>query len=121
MSYIEDIGVMSYFDDNEDFLIRRGIPMGKKRSNDRPMFTRGYKDSRERLAKNPHFSRSCSNCDFYFQAVGDKTECCQNPNVLKFDMVFSENNVYCVHWNQSKRVKSDTTLFKTKTGRSRLD
>lgn len=88
----------------------------------KPVFTRGYKESRDRLAKNPHFVRSCFNCDFYYQAVGDKEECCQNPNVLQFDMVVSENNIYCVHWNQSKRTKKDEkSLFKNKTGRARLD
>lgn len=102
--------------DNEDYKKSHS-----KVSNKRPLFTRGYKESRERLSKNPYYSRSCFNCDSYYQAVGDKEECCQNTEVLKFDMVVTTNNVYCIHWTQSKRTKGDKSLFKKKTGRDRLN
>ena len=87
----------------------------------KPLFTRGYKESRDRLAKNPYYSRSCFNCEYYYQAVGDKAECCQNSSVIQYDMVVTETNVYCVHWEQSKRTKGEKTLFKSKSGRSCLD
>lgn len=93
--------------------------MAKKQR--RPIFTRGYSESRERVSKSAMFSRSCFNCDSYYQAVGDKEEVCQNTNVLRFDMVFDNNNMYCVYWTQSKRTKGETTLFKKKLGRSVLD
>ena len=93
--------------------------MAKKQS--RPIFTRGYSESRERVSKSAMFTRSCFNCEHYYQAVGDKEEVCQNTNVLRFDMVFDNNNMYCVHWTQSKRTKGEKTLFKKKLGRSVLD
>ena len=86
----------------------------------KPKFTRGYKESRDRLSKNSYYTRSCFNCDCYFQASGDKEEVCQNPNVLQYDMVVTENNVYCVHWKPSSSKTEQQTLFK-KSGRSRLD
>lgn len=93
--------------------------MAKKQR--RPIFTRGYSESREKVSKSAMFTRSCFNCDYFYQAVGDKEEVCQNTNVLKFDMVFDNNNMYCVHWTQSKRTKGETSLFKKKLGRSVLD
>ena len=93
--------------------------MAKKQR--RPIFTRGYSESREKVSKSAMFTRSCFNCDYFYQAVGDKEEVCQNTNVLKFDMVFDNNNMYCVHWTQSKRTKDETSLFKKKLGRSVLD
>ena len=93
--------------------------MAKKQR--RPIFTRGYSESREKISKSAMFTRSCFNCDYFYQAVGDKEEVCQNTNVLKFDMVFDNNNMYCVHWTQSKRTKGETSLFKKKLGRSVLD
>ena len=53
------------------------------KSKNRPIFTRGYQESRERLLKNPYYSRSCFNCAYYFQASGDKEEVCQNQEVLQ--------------------------------------
>jgi len=81
-------------------------------------FTRGYKESRERLRTNAKFLRSCYNCAFYYQAVGDKEEVCQNPSVLEYDMVVTETNVYCLNWVPA--TSNDKTLFK-KTGRARLE
>lgn len=93
--------------------------MAKKQR--RPIFTRGYSESREKVSKSAMFTRSCFNCEYFYQAVGDKEEVCQNTNVLKFDMVFDNNTMYCVHWTQSKRTKGETSLFKKKLGRSVLD
>lgn len=87
----------------------------------RPMFSRGYSESREKVSKSAMFTRSCLNCEYYYQAVGDKEEMCQNPNVLRFDMVVADNNMYCVHWTQSKRTKGEKNLFKKKLGREKLD
>lgn len=87
----------------------------------KPIFTRGYKESRERLAKNSYYTRSCFNCDCYFQASGDKEEVCQNPNVLQFDMVVTDNNVYCIHWRPSSTNKTGQQSLFRKSGRSRLD
>ena len=86
----------------------------------RPIFTRGYRESRERLLKNPYYSRSCFNCAYYFQASGDKEEVCQNQEVLQYDMVVTDNNVYCVKWRPSSSVKSEQSLFR-RNGRSILD
>jgi hypothetical protein len=91
--------------------------MSKKK---RPVFTRGYDHFREKLSKNPYYSRSCFNCAYFYQAVGDKEEVCQNPDVIEYDMVVDDNNVYCVHWKPSSSVKDNKALFK-KTGRDQLD
>ena len=90
------------------------------KSKNRPIFTRGYQESRERLLKNPYYSRSCFNCAYYFQASGDKEEVCQNQEVLQYDMVVTDNNVYCVKWRASSSVKSEQSLFR-RNGRSILD
>lgn len=87
----------------------------------KPIFTRGYKESRERLAKNPYYTRSCFNCANYYQASGDKEEMCQDPSVLQFDMVVTENNVYCVKWRPSSSAKTEQQSLFKKSGRSRLD
>ena len=120
---------MSYFDDFEnDYMsnlksreesISRGETFRKKEKPKRPKFTRGYETCRKRIAKNPYYSRSCFNCEYFYQAVGDKQECCQNTNVLEFDMIVKDNTVYCVHWKQNCR-NNGNSLFK-KTGRSILD
>ena len=41
---------------------------------------------------------SCYNCDNFYQAVGDEEELCQDAGVLMYDMVITENNIYCSHW-----------------------
>lgn len=100
----------------EDYVPEPYPPKKKK-----PLFTRGYKESRERLAKNSHFSRSCFNCADYYQASGDKEEVCQNPNVLQYDMVVSDNNIYCLKWRPSSSVKSEQQSLFKKNGRARLE
>ena len=86
----------------------------------RPIFTRGYQESRERLAKNSYYTRSCFNCEYYYQASGDKEEMCQNPDVLQYDMVITESSVYCLKWSASSNKTNQQSLFK-RNGRSRLD
>ena len=87
----------------------------------RNLFSRGYQESRDRLSKNSHFTRSCFNCEDYYQASGDKEEMCQNPNVLQYDMVITENNVCCLKWRQCTHNKTkQQSLFKS-NGRARLD
>ena len=81
-------------------------------------FSRGYQVCKDRIDRNPKFNRSCLNCDSYYQAVGDKQECCQDTSVLEYDMITENNNIYCAHW---KPCKKSTTLFKKKSGRSLLD
>lgn len=89
-------------------------------SKKKPVFTRGYQVSRERLAKNPYYTRSCFNCAYYYQASGDKEEVCQNQDVLEFDMVVTDNNVYCVKWTPHITKTEQQSMFK-KHGRSQLD
>ena len=85
----------------------------------KPVFTRGYQESRERLNKNPYYTRSCFNCDYYYQASGDKEEMCQNDEVLQYDMVVDGNNIYCLKWKPSSSGSSQKSMFKR--GRSQLD
>lgn len=84
------------------------------------VFTRGYRECRERLSSNPYYTRSCFNCAHYYQAVGDKEEMCQNPDVLQYDMVVDGNNIYCLKWEQSSVNKTDQQRM-FKKGRNRLD
>lgn len=83
------------------------------------MFSRGYEESRERLSKNSYYSRSCFNCEFYYQGSGDKEETCQNDEVLQYDMIVDGNNIYCLRWVQNSSKKN--TVFKKKRGRELLD
>lgn len=59
---------------------------------------RGFSEVREKVNKSNKFIRSCYNCEFYYQAPGDKDECCQNQNVTKYDLVVTENNICCSYW-----------------------
>lgn len=81
-------------------------------------FTRGYDDQRERMKKNSTFTRSCFNCEFYGQCEGDTEEVCQNPNVLKYDMVSDGNNIYCLYWKQCNTGSEEKIR---KTGRDRFE
>lgn len=90
------------------------------RKSKKSLFTRGYKECRERLSSNSTFVRSCFNCAYYYQAVGDKTELCQNEDVLKYDMIVGNNNIYCLKWKPSTSEKTDKQKM-FKKGRSRLD
>lgn len=63
-----------------------------------PLFSRGYRPIRDKISKRSRFTMSCYNCSYYYQAVGDKEEVCQNPNVLKYDMVITDTSIYCNQW-----------------------
>lgn len=81
-------------------------------------FNRGFEPCREKVVKSVKYSRSCFNCNSYYKSVGEHGEMCQNPNVTEFDMVVTENNVYCTYWTPVSHNKSGT-LFKN-GGRSEL-
>lgn len=85
----------------------------------KPVFTRGYQESRDRLSANSYYTRSCFNCAYYYQASGDKEEMCQNDQVIEYDMVFEDNRCYCLRWQQNNPTEQQQ-MFK-KTGRARLD
>ena len=87
------------------------------------MFKRGYKECREKLSSNPSFSRSCFNCVYYYQAVGDKEEVCQNSEVLEYDMVVDANlnSVYCLKWTPSSVSRKKKEELFRRSGRALLD
>ena len=116
---------MSYFDDNEGYLInKKGSPMPKKKPRlkapevveEKPtkasLFTRGYDPVRQKVSKGSRFTMSCYNCEYFYQAVGDKEEVCQNPDVLKYDMVITDTSIYCNRWEMTKRKQSAKSIFK---------
>ncbi len=76
------------------------------------LFSRGYDDVHRRMSKNPKFIMSCYNCEYYYQASGDKEEVCQNPEVLKYDMVITDTTIYCSRWEPCGREQSVKSLFK---------
>ena len=112
---------MSYFDDNEDRIVFREPKFKESPKKKKPIFTRGYQESRDRLSKNPYYTRSCFNCGYYYQASGDKSEMCQNPDVIQFDMVITDNNIYCVKWIPISLNKTEQKSLFKKSGRSQLD
>lgn len=67
-----------------------------------PLFRRGYSDLNTRLEKRSRFTMSCFNCDYYYQTKEDEEEVCQNSSVLQYDMVVSENNIYCNQWKNCR-------------------
>ena len=105
---------MPYFNDQEP-----EVPKKEDLSNlsFRKTFIRGYEEVRQRVEKGSKYTMSCYNCEYYYQAVGDKTEVCQNPEVLKYDMVVTETSIYCTKWKLAERAsttptKSVKALFK---------
>ena len=78
------------------------------------LFSRGYSDVRRRVEKGSKFTNSCFNCDFYYKAEGDREELCQNPEVLKYDMIVTETGIYCNRWRLTRREQSAKSLFKKK-------
>ena len=66
-------------------------------------FSRGYDSVRERVSKGSKYTMSCYNCEYFYQEFGDSEEMCQNPNVVKFDMVVTSTNIYCNRWKMCKR------------------
>lgn len=83
-------------------------------------FSKGYKDSREKVKRSAKFTRSCFNCDYFYKTISDKEEVCQNPNVTQFDLVTEENNIFCCYWRQSERKEDSNSLFKGGTRRNRV-
>ena len=115
---------MSYFDDNEDRIVNGShgrIKPPKSQPDKKTLFNRGFNEVRHRVEKGSKYTMSCYNCDHYYQAVGDKTEVCQNPEVLKYDMVVTETSIYCTKWRLAERVSNSPTksvkgLFKKRGG-----
>lgn len=75
-------------------------------------FSRGYDPVREKVSKGSKYTMSCYNCEYFYQEIGDDCEMCQNPNVIKYDMVVTTNNIYCNKWKMSKRQPKEPTVFK---------
>lgn len=67
------------------------------------------------MKSNSRFTMSCFNCDWYYQSDNDNKEVCQNPHVLKYDMVVTAERVYCLQWKlTSRRSNTNSKLFKKK-------
>ena len=84
----------------------------KNKLEKKSMFTKGYSDVRQRVEKGSRFTMSCYNCDYYYQASGDNEEVCQNPDVLKYDMVVTDTSIYCNRWKLCRRTQSVKSIFK---------
>lgn len=76
------------------------------------LFSKGYSPARRRLEKGSRFTMSCFNCDHFYQAPGDDEEVCQNPDVLKYDMVVTDTSIYCTQWRLVSRQESAKSIFK---------
>lgn len=61
-------------------------------------FTKGYDDIKSKTKRAFRFMRMCDNCKYYYKDEGDEEELCQNPNVLKYDIVIDDNRTYCSYW-----------------------
>lgn len=72
-------------------------------------FEKGYSFSRKKAKKGIKYIRSCFNCDYFYKAIGDSDEMCQNPNVLEYDLVVDNNNIYCTYWCLVR--ENDNTTF----------
>ena len=93
--------------------------MKLKHSNSEPpkkvkkeLFTKGYGSIQNKVAKRSKFVMSCYNCEYFYQAVGDKEEVCQNPEVLRYDMTITESNICCTKWKPCLRSQSVKSIFK---------
>lgn len=82
--------------------------------------TKGYEDVRDRIKRYGYHTRSCMNCAYYYQSVGDKEELCQNQSVIQADMIVNGHNVCCTQWVLATDRKKDNNLFKPKSGRDRF-
>lgn len=78
----------------------------------KPLFNRGYNEVRNKIGKGSKYTMSCFNCQHYYKTDEDVSEVCQNPRVLQYDMVVTENNVYCNLWELTYHVTQVKTLFK---------
>lgn len=79
------------------------------------LFSTGFGGVRSKVAKGSKYTMSCYNCAYFYQTGTDTQEVCQNNNVLPYDMVVTENNIYCGKWspcNKPESVNSVRRLFK---------
>lgn len=83
-----------------------------KKSTKKELFSRGFGSVQSKLLKKNRFVMSCYNCAYFYQAVGDSEELCQNPDVLRYDMTITENNISCTKWEPCLRSQSVKSLFK---------
>lgn len=90
---------------------KRSKPRIEIKEDNKP-FMRGYAPCRRVVESGSKYTRSCYNCDYYYQEFGDDEEVCQNPQVLSYDMIVTENNIYCGMWKHSTRRTDAKTLFK---------
>lgn len=90
---------------------KQSKPREKMKNKDKP-YVRGYAPVRRILERGSRYTRSCYNCDFFYQAPGDDEEVCQNENVLKWDMIVTESCIYCNQWRLSARRTDAKSLFK---------
>lgn len=81
------------------------------RDKDKP-YVRGYAPIRRILERGTRYTRSCYNCEYFYQASGDDAEVCQNESVLKYDMVVTESSIYCNQWRLCARRTDVKSLFK---------
>lgn len=96
------------------------MPKPPKERKKKPIFTRGYKDCREKVNSGSKFVRSCFNCAHFYQDHGDTEEVCQNPEVIEYDMIVEGNTIYCLKWKPAATSPKDPkNAFKR--GRSVLD
>ena len=75
--------------------------MAKLKRKQKPVkFPRGYEVFRKSYSnlRTRASLANCFSCDFFYQAEGDICELCQNPSVLKYDMVVDKNRVFCSYW-----------------------
>ena len=78
----------------------------------RHQFTRGYSGTREKVSKKSKYTMSCFNCEYCYKLREDAEELCQNPEVLKYDMIVEGDVVYCNQWSMVRRDVDVRTLFK---------
>jgi hypothetical protein len=69
------------------------------------MFGQGYGEIKERIEKNPQYTRMCFNCNYLVESPEDPTvEICSNNNVLEFDMVVDDGGrIYCHYWKPVRK------------------
>lgn len=77
-------------------------------------FSRGYDKVRDKVSKGGKYIMCCQNCNFFRKETGDEEEVCQNPDVLQYDIIITENSVYCLKWQPYKFTTRKKSLFKQK-------
>lgn len=85
-------------------------------------FERGYSKFRDK--SHSRYVMSCYNCDYFYQAVGDSEDLCQNPEVLPYDIINTETSIYCLRWKAisgNNKESVNTTHFRNgvKIGRKK--